>query len=262
MEELMYYPTQIPFMLNDTFRQYINYREQPALDYEGFVICFWEMQPKSEAALSIDNVIVADACIDLVVSYDKRKIGFSGAGKTDFHYEIITPTWFMGARLLPGAFHQLTGLAAGMAMDTFLPIEEVFDDFDSESFFSLSFVCGKEYFKKYVLRKIQQHVPDMFTSLFHTLSEHPPKTADELYSMLHFSPRQCQRLFLKHYGLTPKMVLSIVRFQRCLQILTSSKSSPSDILRVTGYYDQPHFIKDFKRNIGITPLELIRLYRS
>ncbi len=58
------------------------------------------------------------------------------------------------------------------------------------------------------------------------------------------------------------MVLSILRFQRCLQILTSNQAKPADILTVTNYYDQPHFNKDFKRHLGITPLELMARYKK
>lgn len=258
----MYYPIQIPFILNRDFTQNMKYAESPAPEYGGFVICFWEMQSTNNTKLSVTNVIVTDACIDIVVAFDEKKIGFAGSSKTDFNYEIVTPARFMGVRLIPGAFHQLTGLSASAAMDTFLPIEEVFDDFSCGQFFSLPFEQAKERFKEYVFNKTQGKTPDRFTVLFHSLSETAPATTSELYNALHFSPRQCQRLFLRHYGITPKMVLSIVRFQKCLQILTSPKARPADILSISGYYDQPHFIKDFKRNIGITPLELVRLYKS
>jgi AraC-like DNA-binding protein len=260
MEKIMYYPIQIPFMLNEAFSRNIMYTETPDLESGGFIVCFWEMQSESGGVLSVDNVIVTDACIDAVADFDKKQIGFSGMRKTNFHYEIVTPARFIGARLMPGAFYQLTGLPAGTAMDSFLPIEEIFGDFNREQFFSLPFERAKAYFKEYISVKARNNAPDMFTSLFNSLADNPPTTANDLYSMLHFSPRQCQRLFLTRYGLTPKTVLSIIRFQRCLQILTSPRSKPADILNVTGYYDQPHFIKDFKSNIGITPLELIRLY--
>lgn len=257
----MYYPVQIPYILNQTFFRNMRYIESLSEEYGGFVICFWEMQPLSDRQLSVENVIAADACIDIVAGYDEKKIGFAGMSKTEFDFKVDLPARFFGARLMPGAFHQLTGLPAAAAMDTFLPIETVFEDFDQPLFFSLPFEESKEYFKKFLSGKTKHKSPDMFTALFSILYENAPSNTKELYQMLNFSPRQCQRLFSKHYGVTPKMALSIVRFQKCLEILTSPKARPADILSVTGYYDQPHFIKDFKRNIGITPMELIRLYQ-
>ncbi len=256
----MYYPIQIPFILNQDFTQNMKYAETSASKCGGFGICFWEMQSLNDIELSVKNVIVADGCIDIVVAFDERQIGFSGKSKTDFNYEIVTPARFMGIRLMPGAFHQLTGLPASAAMDTFLPIETVFDDFDCDQFFSLPFELAKAHFAEYVSSKTRDKTPDIFTTLFHSLSENAPAATSDLYKSLHFSPRQCQRLFSKHYGITPKMVLSIVRFQRCLRMLISPRSKTADVSNTTGYYDQPHFIKDFKRNIGITPSELIRIY--
>lgn len=257
----MYYPIQIPYILNREFSRSIIYTEEIIEPMKDFVICFWEMQPRSNQKVSIENIIVADACIDLVAGYDEKRIGFAGMSKTDYHFILDLPARFIGARLKPGAFYQLTGLPAAAAMDSFLPVEDVCKDFDNEMFFSLPFDQAKAYFKNYFYVLSRNKKPERFTSLFDSLSQSTPCTTTELYQKLHFSPRQCQRLFAKHYGLSPKMALSIVRFQKCLEILTSNKAKPSDILNTAGYYDQSHFIKDFKRNIGITPLELIHTYQ-
>lgn len=258
----MYYPIQIPYILSNDFAQKMAYVETPALDCSGFVICFWEMQPLSDRKFFTENIIVADACIDLVANYDAGSIGFCGMSKTEFHFKLDLPARCFGARLAPGAFHQLTGLSASLAMDTFLPIESVFANFDIVHFLSLPFEQAQAYFKEFLRQEAQHRTPDMFTGLFNTLYQRIPATTKELYELLYFGPRQCQRLFKKHYGITPKMSLSIIRFQKCLEILTSRKASPVDILNIAGYYDQPHFINDFKRNIGITPMQLIRIYQT
>lgn len=119
MLTLVYYPIQIPYLLSKDFAQKIGYTETLAAGYGGFVICFWEMKPLSDQNLSVDNIIVADACIDLVASYEDGSIGFAGMSKTEFHFRIDLPACFFGAHLVPGAFHQLTGLPASAAMDTF-----------------------------------------------------------------------------------------------------------------------------------------------
>ena len=258
----MYYPIQVPYILNREFSQNMKYTEEPAGECGGFVICFWEMQPLSDRKLSVKNIIATDACIDLVASFDEKNIGFVGMSKTEFDFELELPSRSFGARMTPGAFHQLTGLPAAAAMDGFLPVEAAFKEFDSTLFFSLPFEQAKEYFKKIVAGHTEGKIPGQFTKLFHTLSKETPQTVTELCHLLHFSPRQCQRLFRLHYGITPKMALSIVRFHKCMEILVSPKAKLSDILKATNYYDQPHFIKDFKRNIGITPLELIRTYQT
>jgi len=216
------------------------------------------MNPRSAAKKSIQNIITTDGCIDLVVNYNDRQIGFAGMSKTDFHFTIEAPNKFCGARMKPGAFQQLTGLPATAAMDNFVPLERVDAEFDSESFFILSFEQAKAYLKNYLQQFVYGKTPNNFLKVFDIFSISPPLTTAELYQSLHLSARQSQRAFIKHFGLTPQMVLSIIRFQRCLKILTSDTAAPSDILEALTYYDQSHFIKDFKKNIGFTPLEYIK----
>ena len=259
---LMYYPIQVPYILNSNFSKHISYSEEVVPSLQNFVMCVWEMQPRSTERTSVTNVIVADGCIDLVVDYTNRQIGFAGMSKTNFHFTIELPTKFLGVRLKPGAFEQLTGLPAKKAMDTFLPLEGIDPNFDANDFFSLSFEQTKEHLNAYLHKFTGDKIPNSFVNLFDSLSKNPPSTTAELYQRLHFSPRQSQRLFMKHFGIPPQMALSILRFQYCLDVLTSGRAMPSDILGLATYYDQSHFIKDFKRNIGLTPFEYLRKYKE
>jgi AraC-like DNA-binding protein len=246
--------------LNKDFSEKILYTEETVHAFQNFVICFWEMQPRSDAETSVRNIIITVGCIDLVVLYDEQQIGYSGMSRTDFNFEIRLPTRSFGVRLFPGAFHQLSRLPAKAAMDTFLPLENVDTNFYRNLFFSLPYEEAKEHFRSYICHLIQNKEPEPFVRLFNKLIDDLPATANELYQMLHFSPRQCQRLFIKHFGFSPQVALCLLRFQKCLAILTSNKADIDNILEATTYYDQSHFIKDFKRNIGLTPLELINRY--
>ncbi|GHV01818.1 hypothetical protein FACS1894211_12200 [Clostridia bacterium] len=264
----MYYPIQIPYVLSRPFSEAVAYSEEAAPSLRDFVICFWEMRPRGERAAAVENVIVTDGCIDLVADFDGKQIGFAGMSKTDFQYTIRMPGRFMGARLKPGAFYQLTGLPAARAMDTFLPLISVDKAFDAKGFFALSFDGAKERFKEYIAGLARNKTPDPFTSLFDRLSGEPPCTAEELCRELHFSLRQCQRLFLRRFGLTPKTALCILRFQRHLASLLPDKPDRGEAAGAASradrygdsYYDQAHMIKDFKRHIGLTPMELVRRY--
>ncbi|MGP5428879.1 helix-turn-helix domain-containing protein [Enterococcus malodoratus] len=258
----MYYPIQLPFLLNEEFTRVMNYQEKIIPESSDFILCFWEISSKMNEPTEVKNVIIADGCIDLIVDYDQKMIFFTGNQQTDFDYEIQTPAHFFGARMMPGAFHQLTEIPANEVMDEFLLLSDIFADLDHDEFFSMSFPEAQEKFQTYLVGKFAEKHPNEFTQLFPRMSETIPQTTEDLYELLHFSPRQCQRLFSKNFGLTPKMVLSILRFQKCLQILTSEQAKPADILAVTNYYDQPHFNRDFKHHLGITPLELVARYKN
>ncbi|NML20006.1 helix-turn-helix transcriptional regulator [Pseudoflavitalea sp. G-6-1-2] len=69
------------------------------------------------------------------------------------------------------------------------------------------------------------------------------------------SERYLEKLFTDHVGITPSAFFSVHRFNKSLgQILTSDRSLTS-IAYESGYFDQSHFIREFRKFTGITPFE-------
>ncbi|MEO1771329.1 helix-turn-helix domain-containing protein [Candidatus Enterococcus ferrettii] len=253
-----YYPIQIPYLLSEPFQQYVDYQEDSVASLSEFVICCWQMIPRTKEIQPLENIIIADGCIDLVVAFDQQQIGFSGTRETDFHFPVSSTERFMGLRLKPGAFAQLFQRSAEQGMDQFLPIERIDPDFDSEEFFKHSFSEAKEYLIAYWENQLMTRTADAYTRLFDELTDQLPASAAELYDQLGLKERSCQRIFQEKYALSPKKVLSILRFQKGLNDLLQTNEQTT----LNYYYDQSHFIQDFKRNIGITPRELIQYYRN
>jgi len=220
------------------------------------------MQSITEQKTSVSNIIVADGCIDHIVLFDEKMIGYGGMDKSNLNQAIQLPVNAMGARLKPGAFEQLTKISAKKVMDAFIPLETIDADFDSDYLFSLEFAQAKAYFVDYLMHLVGDKIPNRFVNLFDELSNHPPLAANELYQKFNFSPRQCQRFFMRHFGISPQKVLLTLRLQYCMNTLLLGNASPNDILAHTGFYDQSHFINDFKRNIGLTPLAYLQMIRK
>lgn len=255
----MYYPIQIPYILSKEFSESIKYSEEILPIYNDFIICLWEMQPISDIKKSVENIIITDACIDIVVNFEKKAIGFAGMSKTDFNFTINTPASFMGIRFKPGAFYAITGISADKIMDNFLPLTDFDKNFDANLFFSLNFSEAKEFLINYAGNLIKNNRDNKFVEFFDKLDDDIPDSVSVLFEKLCLSPRQCQRIFQKNFGLSPQMILCILRFQKCLKTMLAEKSS-KNIMKISNYYDQPHFINDFKKNIGLTPLELLNKY--
>jgi AraC-like DNA-binding protein len=71
------------------------------------------------------------------------------------------------------------------------------------------------------------------------------------YSQKHFID-----LFRKQVGVTPKQYLKIMRFQKAiLEAEAVQEINWSQLARESGFYDQAHFIHDFKEFSGFTPHE-------
>ena len=67
--------------------------------------------------------------------------------------------------------------------------------------------------------------------------------------------RYLQKLFLQYTGLTPKLFSKINRFQNSLLLVSKQDESLTSIAYECGYFDQSHFIREFKSFTGLTPSE-------
>jgi AraC-like DNA-binding protein len=82
-------------------------------------------------------------------------------------------------------------------------------------------------------------------------------TLKQLSSCLQCSEKKVVRAFINNFDLTPKDYMRIVRFRRALASLnTNSTSSLTSLGYEHCYYDQSHFIKDFKFFTGKTPKQI------
>ena len=70
--------------------------------------------------------------------------------------------------------------------------------------------------------------------------------------------RQLERNFKKQIGVSPKQLGKVIRLQTALKMLLDPKSENlTDIAYESEYFDQAHFIKDFREFTGINPKEFL-----
>lgn len=70
--------------------------------------------------------------------------------------------------------------------------------------------------------------------------------------------RQLERDFIKRVGISPKQLGKVIRLQTALKSLLNNPSEKlTQVAYDSEYYDQAHFIRDFKEFTGITPKEFL-----
>lgn len=80
-----------------------------------------------------------------------------------------------------------------------------------------------------------------------------------LSSQIGYSQKHFIDLFKKQVGVPPKQYLKIMRFQKAVQEIENNRSVQwSKLAMESGFYDQAHFINDFKIFSGFTPNEYIK----
>lgn len=82
---------------------------------------------------------------------------------------------------------------------------------------------------------------------------------DDLVSHHRLSKRALQRLFGNYVGVSPKWVINRYRLHEAIEQLAAGKPVDWAALALElGYFDQAHFIRDFRHLVGRTPGEYAR----
>ncbi len=81
-------------------------------------------------------------------------------------------------------------------------------------------------------------------------------SVDDLVRCSNVSYRTIHRFFTRNFGIGPKEYLKLIRFNRvCCLLKNKSFNDWTEIAFKCGYYDQSHFIHDFKTFMKISPEE-------
>jgi AraC-like DNA-binding protein len=82
----------------------------------------------------------------------------------------------------------------------------------------------------------------------------------ELARRCAMTPRALQRLFSEYVGVGPKWVIQRYRLHEAIaQVQQGLAVSWAELAQDLGYFDQAHFIADFRRLVGRTPAEYARM---
>lgn len=79
-------------------------------------------------------------------------------------------------------------------------------------------------------------------------------STEEITNQIFYSSRQINRMFNQYLGMSMKAFSRLVRMNKAIQYLNDPHMTTNDICERLGYYDDSHFIKDFKIVCEITPL--------
>jgi AraC-like DNA-binding protein len=218
----------------------------------------WDLPEGRRASVTL----LPHPCVNLV--FDRGQVAIAGVGRERFTYEFQGRGRVFGVKFRPGGFlpflggasvSHLTGqmrpLAAlwGSAAATRLA-EELSRTEDLDAL-----VATAE-------RHVRAHwpAPDpevaRVQQIVHTLLYDRSVTrVDDLTARFGLSTRSVQRLFQRYVGVNPKWVLSRYRLHEAAARLAEGTSGTwTEVAVELGYFDQSHFIRDFSRAVGMTPV--------
>ncbi len=79
----------------------------------------------------------------------------------------------------------------------------------------------------------------------------------DLANDTHYSEKHLNRFFQQYVGTSIKTFSRIVRINHILRLMDSMDGTMAQLAQIGNYFDQSHFIHDFKSICGVTPQEYI-----
>ncbi|KUO71175.1 MAG: hypothetical protein APF81_20985 [Desulfosporosinus sp. BRH_c37] len=216
--------------------------------------------------------VIPDACIDILFwkKDDKMKAKIAGTFLQKGETATDLKCEYFGVRFLPG----INPVNDIMKLSELVNHEEDFEDiithYDNKErlmetmYFASSFEEKIQAFMNYYVQQNDNLIEDE-DSLKRELrnviltSSGDLKLAD-LSAYTGYSERYLNQKIHEEFGMNPKNLIRLIRFQKSVSNLINSIHSINctDTALDAGYYDQSHFIKEFMKLSGLPPTGYIR----
>lgn len=247
----LYLPVQPGFKHPAEGVMYQEFLPDPRL--QAYIYCYWQLHTKHPLTAPFHYRVIADGCMDVYFELQEPDKSYvMGFANSFVEFELAPSFNYVGIRFFPGMFPQLYKINAAELSNRAVSLEEVLPGlakFLADAFSgTLSPASLKALLDEHFLHHLSNTVIEADNRLYesiHLILENGGTVSVEKELPQGISIRQLRRLFEFYIGDTPKEFSRVVRFQKTLQ-------APEDYLNM-GYYDQAHFIKEFKNLYGLTP---------
>jgi AraC-like DNA-binding protein len=244
-------------------------RIAPDTDLNTILECYWIAE--DDSIIPKAEKIIPDGFPEIIFHYgDPYRINISGnweiqplnlvAGQISRHFflENTGATGIIGIKLKPSALAHLYGLNMHSFTDEVVSLDSVIgDEFKplvnciSSNNHEKTIHALDEYFRNLIIRT--NNTDPLHDALALILGNNGMTTLVEVRDAASVGERQLENLFKKNVGLSPKLFMRIVRFSYIFQLVQQNDRNWSSLAYEAAYYDQSHFIRNFKDFTGENP---------
>lgn len=244
-------------------------RFEPSPELAPFVEHYWVvrwdltgLEPYSQTILSYPSVNIS-----FEQEASSRFTGVYGVPRKTFTRTLRDWGAVLGIKFRPGGFYPfferpvslLTGqvfdLGNVLGCDPRQLEDQIFDQDDDES---MARECERFFLEN--LPETDANVELVQRIVQAAIDDRSVTRVAHLTDRFDIGPRTMQRLFDRYVGVSPKWVVQRYRLQEAALLLEQGGhlDGPA-VSQELGFYDQAHFIKQFKALVGITPDAYARL---
>ncbi len=248
--------------------QYTEHAAPPPLD--GLIRCFWFV--RGQAGDGAPQPVVADGRLEIVLHLADPFCRCAADGSTEVQGRVLlagqmtAPLWLRPAGVVDVVGIRFRTAAAASFLRT--PLIELTDrvealaDCDRSLATALTAAAERETAVdarvaalSAVLRRAWRATPDpLALAAVRAFDRSRAPNVAELARELVVSPRTLERRVAQSLGLAPAPLRRVLRFRRAFQLLEGcSPGSWGRVAAASGYYDQAHLIREFRRFAGAAP---------
>jgi AraC-like DNA-binding protein len=246
----------------------------PIPELAPFVKCFWTLDDDGNSGNSRQRII-PDGCMEMIFHYGDLYKQYFEDGESIIQprsfifgqitrYIEIEPTGISGivaVRFLPEGLVPFLDIPVSTLVNRAVSLTDIFGE------------KGKRLEQEIILAESNgERIKLLENFLLSQLTD--PKTIDNITracvetifksrgqldvknvaGKIKINRRNIERRFASAVGLSPKLLSRLVRLQATLKMLEQKKfSNLTSLAYENGYYDQAHFIRDFKEFTGVSP---------
>jgi AraC-like DNA-binding protein len=229
------------------------YRElAPSPQLAAAIECFWLGHTTGGP-----HRVSPDGCADILFTGGRLQLVGPMTVWQDF--PLAPDQRLFGVRFRPGAWRPLVGAPCDSLTDRLLPMDDLWGrraarlaEQLAEAGSAAQAICAVEA----ALPAAQEQKP-IERALAWMERRRGAVSMDELAGHAGLSPRQLRRVCLERTGLPPKFLARVLRFRHAQERLAAQPQDGrwalADLALECGYYDQAHFIHEFREFSGRTP---------
>lgn len=257
----LYRPLQMAIRPSDHSEAvYMEY--PPARVLQNYVYCYWTIRTKEQDSEPFLYHIMTDGCVDLLLNCSNgNPLILAGTAERSGSVAIKAQTEYFGIRFFPGCIHYFLQVSAKEIANQEIPCTDIWGNvlesieyrlrsagsIDERITITDAFLLD--------LRETCKREPDQrLLKALGIIYQRKGHLSVEKDTSVGISPRTLRRIFDRYIGTSPKKFSKIIRFQ---SVLRHMMLNPKDFSKFGyldfGYFDQPHFIHEFKSLSGVTP---------
>ena len=244
--------------------RFVHARVAASEQWRGVVQHFWSVRWDLPGAKPFVPETLPHPNVHLV--FDAAGARIVGVNTGRFSTQLEDSGWVFGAKFRPGAFRPYFGRSVASLRDRSVAIDEVFGTQGAALARVVSELCGDvdkaAAVERFLSERMSPRDPNVeqVSSIVDDIAENRAiVSVQQVVEQWGIGKRPLQQLFSSYVGVGPKWVINRYRLHEAIERLhEGAHISFTRLATELGYFDQAHFIRDFRQLVGCSPAAYAR----